>query len=81
MMESLARLVLEVGNRKGGALLNVVYRIMINSSDKQMRELFTFLLDKAAAPYFQMLKRWIFSGVLDDPFNEFFVKENRFFKK
>jgi len=60
MMESLARLVLEVGNRKGGALLNVVYRIMINSSDKQMRELFTFLLDKAAAPYFQMLKRWIF---------------------
>ena len=81
MMESLARLVLEVGNRKGGALLNVVYRIMINSSDKQMRELFTFLLDKAAAPYFQMLKRWIFSGVLEDPFNEFFVKENRFFKK
>lgn len=81
MMESLARLVLEVGNRKGGALLNVVYRIMINSSDKQMRELFTFLLDKAAAPYFQMLKRWIFSGVLEDPFNEFFVKENRFYKK
>jgi hypothetical protein len=33
MMESLARLVHEVGNRKGGALLNVVYRIMINSSD------------------------------------------------
>lgn len=48
MMESLARLVHEVGNRKGGALLNVVYRIMINSSDQQMRELFTFLLDKAA---------------------------------
>jgi len=52
MMESLARLVQEVGNRKGGALLNVVYRIMINSSDQQMRELFTFLLDKSAAPYF-----------------------------
>jgi hypothetical protein len=33
IMDTLARLVVEAGNRKGGALLNVVYRIMINSSD------------------------------------------------
>lgn len=46
-----------------------------------MRELFTFLLDKSAAPYFQMLKKWIFQGHLEDPFGEFFVKENRSFKK
>jgi len=46
-----------------------------------MKELFTFLLDKAAAPYFLILKKWIFCGVLEDPFSEFFVKENRHFKK
>jgi hypothetical protein len=34
IMESLARLVQEVGNRKGGALLNVIYKVLINSSDK-----------------------------------------------
>lgn len=44
-MESLARLVQEVGNRKGGALLNVIYKILINSSDKQIKDLYTFLID------------------------------------
>ena len=28
-----------------------------------------------------MLKKWIFCGTLEDPFNEFFVKENRNHKK
>ena len=46
-----------------------------------MKDLYTFLIDKAAAPFFQIIKKWIFSGVLEDPFNEFFVKENRSCKK
>ena len=29
----------------------------------------------------QILRKWIFSGVLDDPFNEFFIRENRQCKK
>jgi gamma-tubulin complex component 2 len=33
IMDILARLVVEAGNRKGGALLNVIYKVMINSSD------------------------------------------------
>jgi len=77
VMDILARLVAEAGNRKGGALLNRIYNFMINSSDQQMRDLFTFLLDKAAVPYFAILRKWIFSGVLEDPFNEFFIRENR----
>jgi hypothetical protein len=47
-MENLNRLVQEAGNRKGGALLNVIYKLMVNSSDPNIRELFTFLLDKAS---------------------------------
>lgn len=42
-----------------------------------MKELFNFLLDKAAVPYFLILRKWIFSGVLEDPFTEFFISENR----
>lgn len=76
-MDILARLVVEAGNRKGGALLNIIYKMMINSSDSQMKELFNFLLDKAAVPYFSILRKWIFSGVLEDPFTEFFISENR----
>ena len=33
IVDILARLVTEAGNRKGGALLNVIYRVMLVSSD------------------------------------------------
>jgi len=68
VMDTLARLVMDAEKKKGGALLNVIYRSMISSSDSQIRELFTFLLDKAAEPWFTILKKWIFSGTLEDPF-------------
>jgi len=47
-MENLKRLTQEAGNKKGGQLLNVIYRLMINSSDKSIRDLFEFILEKAA---------------------------------
>lgn len=76
-MENLRRLTQEAGNKKGGALLNVIYRLMINSSDKSIHDLFEFLLEKSAQPYFQILRKWVFHGVLDDPFNEFIIKEDK----
>jgi len=81
VMEGLKRLVLEAGNKKGGALLNVIYRLMINSSDKALHDLFEFVLEKASVPYITILKKWIFEGKLEDPFEEFVVKENFEFKK
>jgi gamma-tubulin complex component 2 len=81
IMESLKRLVVEAGNKKGGALLNVIYRLMINSSDKSIRDLFEFILEKSSVPYISILKKWIFEGILDDHFEEFIVKENFEFKK
>ena len=68
IMENLKRLTSEAGNKKGGALLNVIYRLMVNSSDKSIRDLFELLLEKSAQPYFSILKKWIFQGILDDPF-------------
>lgn len=32
-------------------------------------------------PYFAILRKWILSGILDDPFGEFFVRENKLCKK
>jgi gamma-tubulin complex component 2 len=81
VMESLKRLVIEAGQRKGGALLNVIYKLMINSSDKAVRDLYEFLLEKSSAPYLDILKKWIFQGILDDNFEEFLVSENNEFKK
>lgn len=77
IMENLRRLATEAGNKKGGALLNVIYRLMTGASDKSIRDLFEFLLEKAAQPYFEILKKWVFQGVLEDPFGEFIVRENK----
>lgn len=81
IMESLKKLVIEAGNKKGGALLNVIYRLMINSSDRSIRELFEFILEKSSVPYITTMKKWIFEGILEDHFEEFIVKENTEFKK
>lgn len=81
VMDSLKRLVVEAGQKRGGALLNVIYRLMINSSDKSIRDLFEFLLERASVPYMESLKKWIFQGILDDHFEEFLVSENNQFKK
>ena len=80
-MESLKRLVIEAGDKRGGSLLNVIYRLMINSSDRSIRDLYEFILEKSASPYIQILKKWIFEGILEDPFDEFIVKENPEFSK
>ena len=81
IMDNLKRLAVDAGNKKGGALLNVIYKLMISSSDTSIRDFFAFLLEKSSLPYFQILKKWIFSGVLEDPFEEFIVKENKTCKK
>jgi len=54
---------------------------MINSSDASIRDLFANLLERASEPYFKILKKWIFKGILEDPFEEFIVKENTTCKK
>ncbi|AYU83816.1 gamma-tubulin complex subunit, putative [Leishmania donovani] len=38
-------------------------------------ELLTLLLRRSLVPYLRMLQRWMHSGVLDDPYGEFFISE------
>lgn len=76
MMENLNKLAIEASDKKGGALLNVIYKFLTITSDKSIKELFSFLLEKAAEPFLKILMKWIYYGVLDDPFDEFLVKED-----
>ena len=76
MMENLNKLAVDAADKKGGALLNVIYKFLTITSDKSIKELFSFLLEKAAEPFLKILMKWIYYGVLDDPFAEFLVKED-----
>ena len=76
IMENLNKLAIEATDKKGGALLNVIYKFLTITSDKSIKELFSFLLEKSAEPFLHILMKWIYYGVLDDPFEEFLVKED-----
>ena len=64
-------------NKKGGALLNVIYKFLTNTSDKSIWELFSFLLEKASLPFLEILQKWIYYGNLEDPFGEFLISEDK----
>ncbi len=40
-----------------------------------------FLLEKAAAPFFEMLEKWIYKGLIQDTYGEFFVEEHEGMRK
>ncbi|KAL6045340.1 Gamma-tubulin complex component 3 [Balamuthia mandrillaris] len=61
---------------KGGALISRLYA-MHHHGDPSMRRLAKRLLRHAARPLFGMIQRWVTRGLLEDPFAEFFVAEDR----
>jgi len=52
-----------------------------NGSDPTASTLHTTLLEHASQPYSRMLIRWISTGYLSDPFDEFMVKESTHISK
>lgn len=50
-------------------------------SDPKCKQIYTFLLSRASAPYFDILHSWIYRGEIKDPYNEFMVLEKQNVKK
>eukprot|EP00615_Pteridomonas_danica_P004166 CAMPEP_0114331884 /NCGR_PEP_ID=MMETSP0101-20121206/2714_1 /TAXON_ID=38822 ORGANISM="Pteridomonas danica, Strain PT" /NCGR_SAMPLE_ID=MMETSP0101 /ASSEMBLY_ACC=CAM_ASM_000211 /LENGTH=794 /DNA_ID=CAMNT_0001462375 /DNA_START=60 /DNA_END=2441 /DNA_ORIENTATION=+ len=60
----------------GGNLLNVLHHIHDQGGDVKTNDLLSYILGKTSIPYMEMLKRWIFEGVLIDPYKEFMISED-----
>eukprot|EP00916_Digyalum_oweni_P010227 GHVL01017152.1.p1 GENE.GHVL01017152.1~~GHVL01017152.1.p1 ORF type:complete len:797 (+),score=153.26 GHVL01017152.1:682-3072(+) len=72
--EMLAAVCKAVFKCKGGQLLNGVQEFMhLRNSTKTARSLCEFLLAKTSVPYLKMLENWIYEGVIEDVWGEFFV--------
>ena len=61
----------------GGALINVIYSFMQNTTDIELRKLYKLLIDKAFKHLMITMKNWVCKGMLEDPFFEFFVYKNK----
>lgn len=43
---------------------------MINNSSGISNELYGYLLEKACVPFFESLQKWIYYGIIYDPYEE-----------
>ena len=69
-------------NCVGGGLLQQLYQTFTElAGDTQARALIQFLLEKATAPYFEMLEMWLYQGCINDPRGEFLIEEQPHYKK
>lgn len=67
---------------KGGEVLTIIYERMQNmSGDPTANTLYGTLLRSAGVPYVAMLKVWITTGRLVDPYEELLLKESKFINR
>ncbi|KAJ3982332.1 Spc98 family-domain-containing protein [Lentinula detonsa] len=67
---------------KGGEVLSIIYERMQNmSGDPTANMVYATLLREAGTPYVSMLKEWVMTGRLIDPYKELMVKESKFINR
>ncbi|KAJ6654038.1 hypothetical protein lerEdw1_007547 [Lerista edwardsae] len=66
----------------GGATLSLLHDKTFNyTGDSQAQELCLYLTKAASVPYFEILERWIYRGIINDPYSEFMVEEHELQKE
>ena len=71
-LKMLAVLIEKCKHKRGGALINVIYKESMHG-DPAIRESMVRILVKVVEEVKKMLSRWIFHGQIDDPYKEFFI--------
>ncbi|KAJ1560111.1 Gamma-tubulin complex component 3, partial [Cladochytrium tenue] len=61
---------------KGGALISAI-QTYEDYGDTAIQESTASLLSCVTAPFYDILRKWLYEGDLEDPFEEFFVLEER----
>lgn len=60
----------------GGHTLSVLHNRVINfSTDPRTHEFCLKLMQAASEPYFEILEKWLYLGVIEDPYGEFFIDD------
>ncbi|XP_042336111.1 gamma-tubulin complex component 2 isoform X2 [Sceloporus undulatus] len=83
-MEILASLATSVdrGECTGGSTLSLLHdKTFSSTGDSQAQELCLYLTKAASVPYFEILEKWIYRGIINDPYSEFMVEEHELQKE
>jgi gamma-tubulin complex component 2 len=64
---------------KGGEVLAQLHKLaQVHAGDPKAQAVYGTLLRDASKPYARVLRRWCERGYLEDPYDEFMVRESRF---
>ncbi|XP_016336614.1 gamma-tubulin complex component 2-like [Sinocyclocheilus anshuiensis] len=83
-MEILASIATSVdkGECMGGSTLSLLHDRTFNyTGDSQAQELCLYLTKAASVPYYEILEKWIYRGIIKDPYSEFMVEEQELQKE
>ncbi|KAL8168618.1 UNVERIFIED_CONTAM: Gamma-tubulin complex component 2 [Gekko kuhli] len=70
------------GECLGGSTLSLLHDKTFNyTGDSQAQELCLYLTKAASVPYFEILEKWIYRGIIHDPYGEFMVEEHELQKE
>ncbi|XP_014909785.1 gamma-tubulin complex component 2 [Poecilia latipinna] len=73
---------LDKGECMGGATLSLLHDRTFNyTGDSQAQELCLYLTKAASVPYFEILEKWTYRGIIKDPYSEFMVEEHELQKE
>lgn len=62
----------------GGNTLSVLHDRIVNfSTDARTYEFCLKLMESASEPYFEILEKWLYLGIIEDPYGEFFVEDSQ----
>jgi gamma-tubulin complex component 2 len=75
----LNQLTIETKDFKGGKLLSTIYEKFCKTrGDPQIASMMEKILETTCKPYFEMIEKWIFQGIIQDPYDEFLIVQNDF---
>lgn len=78
-MKMISELVQKLGYKKGCKVLSVIHSfIQPNIKTEQTRKNLLFIFQSSSHPLLSFIERFLYTGVIDDPFEEFFIKINEF---
>ncbi|XP_034426750.1 gamma-tubulin complex component 2 isoform X2 [Hippoglossus hippoglossus] len=70
------------GECMGGLTLSLLHDRTFNfTGDSQAQELCLYLTKAASVPYFEILEKWVYRGIIKDPYSEFMVEEHELQKE
>ena len=74
VMKALGDLVASAKDLKGGQLLSCLQKLINETSDGFVLNIYKHILQRLITIYVGMLSKWIYEGVIEDRYGEFMIK-------